>query len=70
MTTTPPMCAECSFGTITLHSSDDKCSHANNTAGMHPYALRHDETLCGTAGAWFVVKPAPSAIYSAAEATK
>lgn len=65
-----PACAQCDFGTITLHSGGDKCSSVNNVGGMPPYALRHDETLCGTLGAWFVVKAPPKAVYSAAEALK
>lgn len=65
-----PNCAQCDFGTITMHSGGDKCSHVNNAKDMPPYALRHDETLCGSVGLWFVLKAAPKAVYSAAEAVK
>lgn len=61
-------CAECKHGSMGVHSGADKCLHPNNTNGFHPYALRHDETLCGAAGAWSVLKPAPGSDYSAAKA--
>lgn len=59
-------CAECKHGTITMHSSMDKCSHPSNVLGFHPYAVRHDATLCGPPGAWFEAKPAPDTVYKAA----
>lgn len=58
-------CAECQHGTITMNSAGDRCSSANNTQGFPPYALRHDDTLCGAAGAWFVRKGDPDAVYKA-----
>lgn len=63
-----PTCAECKWGHIRVHSNEDKCSNASNVLGFHPYALRHDEALCGGAGAWFVAKAAPDVDYSAAKA--
>lgn len=60
-----PTCAECAHGLITEHSSKDKCAHANNVGGHHPFALRHDETLCGTKAVWFSAPSAKSAIYKA-----
>jgi hypothetical protein len=57
-------CSECQYGHITWHSQEDKCLHVNNT-GYHPYALRHDEKLCGAAATWFAPKPAPTGVFVA-----
>lgn len=65
-----PTCADCAHGMIAMHSSKDKCSHVNNARGYHPHALRHDETLCGTAALWFTPKPAPSAVFKASDASQ
>ena len=60
-----PTCADCKHGTITLHSSKDRCAHPDNK-GHHPYALRHDATLCGPEAKWHEDKPAREAVYKAA----
>jgi hypothetical protein len=59
-------CTSCKYGHITLHSRQDKCSHPDNVKGYHPYALRHDATLCGEAATWHEDKPAREATYKAA----
>lgn len=63
---TLPSCSSCEHGTITQHSSGDRCEHENNTGGHHPYALRHDATLCGATATWFEKRPAPATVYKAA----
>lgn len=63
-----PLCANCKYGTVTLHSFGDRCTSASNTQGFPPYALRHDETLCGASGAWFEAKAAPDDVYKAVDA--
>lgn len=63
-------CAQCKHGVITMHSSEDRCLSANNTKGHPPYALRHDESLCGAPGAWFEQRPAPSTEYKADDAAR
>lgn len=65
-----PTCAECKHGTITEHSSRDKCAHQNNTQGYPPYALRHDETLCGSEAAWFEIRQVLNVTYRAVDAVK
>lgn len=65
-----PTCAQCRHGTITAHSAGDKCSSPSNAGGYHPYALRHDETLCGAAGAWYAPAAEKSVVYRAADAVK
>lgn len=63
-------CAECAWGTITEHSSGDRCAAPLNTQGYHPYVLRHDETLCGSGARWSVQRDTPSAVYKASDAVK
>jgi len=65
-----PVCAACKWGRITEHSNSDRCGHANNVEGFHPYALRNDTALCGPEAAWFEARPAPSGLYRAADAVK
>lgn len=60
-----PTCAECQHGTITPHSSGDRCASEQNTQAFPPYALRHDEALCGSIAAWFEKKGDPGAEYKA-----
>ena len=62
-----PTCADCKYGTITIHSTKDRCAHKNNTSNFHPYALRHDQALCGDSGAWFKAKAEEDAVYRASK---
>jgi len=46
--------------------SKDKCAHPSNTSKHHPYALRHDQELCGDSASWFEEKASKEAGYRAA----
>lgn len=54
-----PTCLTCEYGRITLHFSTDRCKHAQNTAGLHPTAMRNNETLCGQSGSLHLQRTTP-----------